>query len=202
MTLPFELPVNFLVVGPSKSGKSEFIKRLILESDKIFSPPPSRIIYCYSVWTDGYDELEDRVEFRKDIPTNRELMEWWEENRKETLLIMDDLMHVINEDMSKLFCITSHHAHVSCVLAVQNLFYQNKYMRECSLNTNVFCLFKNSRSALQIKTLATQMYPGKTNYFMDSYYKAVEQQYGYLVVHLDHKYPLRSRIFEDTIIYL
>jgi len=200
--MKFELPLNILVAGPTKCGKSEWIKRLILEADEIFQPVPARIIYCYSVWTDGYDELEDKVEFRKDIPSNQELREWWVENRAETLLILDDLMHSIGSETSKLFCITSHHAHVSCILVVQNLFYQNRYMRECSMNTDCFCLFKNCRSALQIKTLATQMFPGKTGYFMDSYFRAVDKPHGYLIVQPGHQYPLRTNIFEDTVVYL
>lgn len=203
-SVPFKLPQNFLVVGRSKSGKSQFIKKMILHSEDMFQPSPARIIYCYSAWSVGYEDLEGKVEFRKTIPKNEELTEWWEEHRRETLLIIDDFMHSINDEISKIFCITSHHAHVSCMVTLQNIFHPNPHIREISLNTDCFCLFKNSRSAKQIKTLASQMYPGKTEYFMDSYNKAVETQYGYLIVHLDHKYALRTCIFpaENTLVYL
>ena len=202
--IPFQTPMTFLIIGRSRSGKSEFLKKLILEADTMFQPPPSRILYCYSVWTDGYEELVDRVEFRKDIPTNEELTEWWRENRKETLLVLDDFMHSINEEISKLFCITSHHAHVSCAVTLQNLFHPNQYLREMSLNTDCFCLFNNPRSVVQIKILSSQIFPGKTDYLMDSYHKAVEKPYGYLIVHLGHTHTLRTCIFshEDTVVYL
>ena len=203
-TIPFSMPSNFLVVGRSRSGKSEFIKKMIIEAKNMFDPPPSRILYCYSTWSDGYEELEDKVEFRPNIPSNEELTDWWREHRKETLLVLDDYMHSINEEISKLFCITSHHAHVSCMVTIQNMFHQNQYLREMSLNTDCFCLFNNPRSVAQIKTLASQMFPGKTDYFMESYKKSVEKPYGYLIVHLGHKYALRTCIFpkEDTIVYL
>ena len=57
---------------------------------------------------------------------------------------------------------------------------------------------------MQSKKLASQMYPGKTDYFMESYQKAVQNPYGYLIVHLGHKYTLRTCIFpeQDTIVYL
>ena len=147
-TLPFPLPTNFLIIGKSRSGKSEFIKKMILKSELMFIPPPFRIIYCYSVWSEGYEELEDKVEFRKDIPSNEELIEWWRDNKRETLLIIDDFMHCINEEISKLFCITSHHAHVSCMVTIQNLFHPNQHLREMSLNTDCYCLFNNPRSCL------------------------------------------------------
>ena len=202
--IPFQTPMTFLIIGRSRSGKSEFIKQMILEAEHMFEPPPSRILYCYSVWSDGYDVLEGKVDFRNDIPSNEELSDWWKQNKKETLLILDDFMHYINEEISKIFCITSHHAHVSCMVTLQNIFHPNPHLREISLNTDCFCLFKNSRSVKQIKTLASQMFDGKINYFMDSYYKAVGKQYGYLIVHLDHEYTLRTCIFsdEDTVVYL
>ena len=203
-TIPFSMPLNFLVVGRSRSGKSEFIKKMITEAESMFLPPPSRILYCYSTWSDGYEELEDKVEFKTSIPSNEELTEWWRENRKDTLLILDDFMHSMNEEISKLFCITSHHAHVSCMVTIQNLFHPNQYLREMSLNADCFCLFKNPRNVIQVKTLAAQMFPRKTDYFMESYHKAVEYPYGYLIVHLGHKYSLRTCIFpeQDTIVYL
>jgi len=206
MSVQFTLPTNFIVAGPSQSGKSTFLKRLILESDHLFVNPPGRIIYVYSIWSDDYAELEGLVEFRTQIPSSEELLEYWGRERKESLLILDDMMHCIGLEMSKMFTATSHHARVGIVLVLQNLFYSNKFLRDISLNTQCFCLFKNSRTVQQVKTLASQMYPGRTDYFMESFSKATDPKFGYLVVDLNcpPKFALRSNIFknEDTILYL
>ena len=43
-------------------------------------------------------------------------------------------------------------------------------------------LFKNPRDKLRIVTLAEQMYPGKTNFFIKQYEEAVKRPFGYLLV--------------------
>ena len=62
-------------------------------------------------------------------------------------------------------------------------------------------LFKNQRDQLQIQTLAKQMCPGVTKYFMDAYRKATFQKYGYMLVdispHSDSLYKLRTNIFPN-----
>ena len=92
----FRLPKNILLVGCSQSGKTEFIKRLLLEREEVFDPQPTRVIYCYTAWQNGYDQLQvalgDAVDFRTDIPTKEELAEMWDESRVETLLVLDDKM--------------------------------------------------------------------------------------------------------------
>jgi len=45
-------------------------------------------------------------------------------------------------------------------------------------------LFKNSRDKLQILTLAKQMYPGQTDFFIKRYDEAVLRPFGYLLVDL------------------
>ena len=40
-------------------------------------------------------------------------------------------------------------------------------------------LFKNPRDKLRIVTLAEQMYPGQTNFFIKQYEEAVKRPFGY-----------------------
>ena len=66
---PFQLKHEFtmVVAGPSKSGKTEFVKNLINNAHWI-SPPPERVVWCYREWQPAYESLKERVRFIQDIP--------------------------------------------------------------------------------------------------------------------------------------
>ena len=84
-----------------------------------------------------------------------------------------------------LFTKGSHHRNLSVIYIVQNLFHQGKGNRNISLNSHYLVLFKNPRDKLQILTLAKQMYPSETVWFITEYEEAVRRPHGYLFV--DHR---------------
>ena len=45
-------------------------------------------------------------------------------------------------------------------------------------------LFKNPRGKLQILTLAKQIYPGQTDFFLNQYEEVVKRSFGYLLIDL------------------
>ena len=83
-----------------------------------------------------------------------------------------------------LFTRGSHHRNLSVIYIVQNLFHQGKGSRSISLNSHYLVLFKNPRDKLQILTLAKQMYPGQTDFFLNQYEEAVKRPFGYLLIDL------------------
>ena len=183
----------------------------------MFTPAPSKIIYCYTSWQEKYDVLEkalgEMIQFRTDIPSSEELTAIWQETHKETLLIHDDKMSCLNDSLSghsvvDIVCVLCHHCRVSCIITLQNLFHASKTVREISLNSQYICLFRNNRSARQVHTLGSQAFPGQTQYFMGSYDLATAKNYGYMIVDLssniDARLRLRSAVFpgEETIVYL
>lgn len=66
---PFQLKHEFtmVVAGPSKSGKTEFVKKLV-ENTHWISPSPEQIIWCYRVRQPAYESLQHRVKFIRNIP--------------------------------------------------------------------------------------------------------------------------------------
>jgi hypothetical protein len=70
-----------------------------------------------------------------------------------------------------------------------------------NLNTHYIVLFKNPRDAVQVSTLARQMYPGKSKFVVEAYEDATKEPYGYLLIDLkpetDDSYRIRTRIFPD-----
>ena len=74
-----------------------------------------------------------------------------------------------------LFTKGSHHRNLSVIYLVQNLFHQGKGNRSIRLNSYYLVLFKNPRDKLQVLTLAKQMYPGRTDFFLKQYEEAVTE---------------------------
>ena len=101
-------------------------------------------------------------------------------------MVIDDQMENAGGDkrIVNLFTRGSHHRNLSVIYILQNLFHQGKNSRSISLKSHYLVLFKNPRDKLQILTLAKQMYPGQTDFFIKRYEEAVRRPFGYLLVDL------------------
>ena len=83
-----------------------------------------------------------------------------------------------------LFTEGSHHKNLSVICLLQKLYNKGKENRTMNLNSQYLILFKNPRDLQQISVLARQMYPGKSQRFMDKFVEATKKPYGYLLVDL------------------
>jgi len=214
----FELPKNMLVVGSTQAGKTCFVHRLLLQHAEMFTQKVSRIIYCFSVWQEKYEQLEAALgslkQSRSDIPSKQELVELYNEIKGEIIVIFDDKINLLEDNaigrsIVEIVCVLCHHCHISCIITLQNMFHASKVVREIGLNSQYVCLFRNNRSVRQVKTLASQTMPTQIDYFMASYDMATGVDYGYLVVDLSHnntqsRFKLKTNIFPDqlTTVYL
>ena len=94
----FQHPFTMIVAGPTMSGKSTWMKQLLL-SDRI-TPPPKRIIWLYKRWQPLYDELKDRIphlEFIQGLPDNMN-SDTFLNPKERTFIIIDDLMKDASEN--------------------------------------------------------------------------------------------------------
>ena len=77
------------------------------------------------------------------------------------LIILDDLMNDLKGDIvANLFTKGSHHTNSSIILIVQNIYSQQREMRDISLNAHYITILKNPRDKQQVSTLDSQMFPG------------------------------------------
>ena len=83
-----------------------------------------------------------------------------------------------------LFTHDSHYRNLSMIYTMQNLFHQEKGSRSINLTSHYLMLFKNPRDKLQILTLAKQMYPGQTDFFLNQYEEAVKRPFRSLKIDL------------------
>lgn len=205
INMSLQHPFTCIVAGPTKAGKTEWTKKLVRNAAAMIVPAPQRIIWCYKEWQLGYRELEGVVEFMDSLPKTDDLKGSPEVPK---LLILDDFMDTLKKDdrLVELFTRGAHHWGVSCVHICQALFFAG--MRTARINAHYLVLMKSPADKLQISTLAKQMYPGKTKYFMEAYEDAVAPQYGYLLVDCSPTTPdemrLRTCVFpgEFTSVYL
>ena len=125
------------------------------------------------------------IEFVKGIPTALEQDSYFDVNKR-NLIVFDDQMINASKDkrIVNFFTRGSRHRNLSVIHIVQNLFHQGKGSRSISLNSHYLVLFKNPRDKLQILTLAKQMYPGQTDFFLNQYEEAVKRPFGYLLIDL------------------
>jgi len=206
MFLKLVHPSTILVSGPTGCGKTQFVIKLLNED--IFEKQVNRIIWIYSEWQQSYQQLENRVDFRKEVdealynslvPTMR------------NLIVLDDQMSKIGDSkiLSRLFTEGSHHRNLSIIYIVQNLFDKGRAHRTVSLNAQYLVLFKNPRDKSQIDCLARQMYPGHVSFLVAAFQEATKQSYGYLFIDLRPETPedlrVRTRIFPSdggTDVYL
>jgi len=204
MPIAFIHPASFIIAGPSKSGKTVFVRRLLTEH--MLYPEPTRIVFIYSEWQPEYEKILQifpNTEFVRG-PMQNELYESFNVNER-NLLILDDQMtqekSAKSDQLEKYFVQGSHHKNLSIIFIVQNLYEKGKAMRTSSLNANYLILYKNPRDKGQASILARQMYPNQWRSFVSAFQNATELPFSYMVIDLCQDTPepfrLRGRVFEE-----
>jgi hypothetical protein len=188
---PFQLKHEFtmVVAGPSKSGKTEFVKQLVQDTHWI-SPPPEKIVWCYREWQKAYESLQDSVTFVKNIPSDDEKLVADLSTRH--LLIFDDMMRgKAIESIVDWFTRKAHHRNTSVIYITQNLFDRAAQHRTISLNAHYLVLFKNPRDKSQIGVLSRQL---QMLHLLPAYEEATGRPHGYLLVDLSPQTPEELRL--------
>lgn len=194
-------PSNIMVVGPSKSGKTSWVGRLIRErQDGVFRQPLKKVLYCYGEWQPLFETWQGPdVQFVQGIPDD--LYEGFD--GQPGLLILDDLMAECrqNPDVEKLFTRGTHHRQLTVVKMTQNMFCAGQ--RTESLNTHYMVVFKNPRDQTQLLYLLRQAFPraAERRVAEEAFINATRRPYGYLMFDFEtdtpDRYRLRTNVFPN-----
>ena len=208
--VPFASPSTMGIFGATLCGKSTWCKKMIEQSDQLFTQPIKKIMYCYGMYQDMFEKMDSSIKnlyLHAGLPT-RETINDFTADKEHTMVVLDDLQQEMAKDpqMEKLFTQLAHHLNISVVFMGNNLFYKN-FSRTITVNLHVMIIFRNARDAQQIRCLARQLYPLKSEEFINAYLDSTSKPYGYLVVDLSpsacEQLRLRTDIFvgENPIIY-
>nr|CAD2190721.1 unnamed protein product [Meloidogyne enterolobii] len=196
-SLKFKLPFGMIISGPSSSGKSTFLIRLISQAFELIDPKPNSILYCYGEMSSIVPVLQrSGVNVYGGVPTEEMIKRY----PKPLLLILDDLLLTIDEKyLSELFTKKSHHQNFAIIFVTQNLF--EKKIKVARQNAQYLILMRSPNSALSVRNIGTQLFPRKLDFFLDAYRQATNEPYGYLLIDMhassDPILRLRSNIFTD-----
>lgn len=199
----FKHPFPALIAGPTCSGKTQFVKRLLASGEDMIDGAPQKIFWLYSIYQPAYDEMLTtipNISFIEGLPSDLECMI---DPSIRNLVVLDDLMQQLSDDsrITDLFTKGCHHRNMSVIFILQNIFHRGKQLRDMSLNSHYLVLFKSPRDSSQINHLARQMFPGHVKYMQESFHDATKRAYGYLLCDLKPETPeefrLRTQIFPD-----
>src|SRR5437870_11546071 len=103
-------PFTMEICGPTGSGKTQWLKKLIEKANTVSYTPPVKITYFYTEWQEAFEELNNlgNIIFQNVLPDN--IIENFNGQQSEWI-IFDDMMNQIskNQQICELFTRGSHH---------------------------------------------------------------------------------------------
>jgi GTPase SAR1 family protein len=199
-------PFTCLVSGPTGSGKTVLVRRLLKNFESAIDIKVDnklKIIWCYGQFQNLYKvQISEKIEIKYfDYLIGLSEIS----NYKPHVIVIDDMMTEMakNSELSDLFSRGSHHLNISVIFIVQNIFHQGKEMRNISLNSQYIILLKSFRNRSQIKHLEYQVFGEKSKTFMEIYEDATSKPFGYLLIDLKSdtpdKFRFRTRMTEEEL---
>ena len=147
---------TLVVAGPSQSGKTSFVLKLLDHRDEIFRCKINRVLWCHGIYQAKLNTLLDS----KGYILHHNIIEV-KDIEPYDIVVLDDLIHESknSQDVTAMFTRAAHHKPCFIIFIMQNLFPPGKEARTRSLNTHYYVILKNPRDKSQIEFLARQILP-------------------------------------------
>lgn len=160
-------------------------------------PCIQRIVWLYRRWQPLYALVQrtvtPRVQFFQGIPVDLDDDDFFDPTVN-NLLVIDDLFSEAGKDkrITGLYTEGSHHRSLSVIGINQNVFGTKDPTQR--RNCHYLILFKNPVDSQAVMSLARQMYPGRSEIFMDTFTKATKLPYSPMLVDLKPFTPETERL--------
>jgi hypothetical protein len=208
----FSKPSKWIICGPSGSGKSSFLIKLLNFQIELFDCVFDRIVYFY-----GQSEPDlnffiiENIEKIEGSSIDDDFLSTFDP-KVNNVIILDDLMNEIGNHsiIANLFTKVSRHRNITVFLILQNLFPKGKYYTDISRNSNYIVIMKNPIGINQIKLLEQRIY-GKGSKFLEQAYidSTKKNPYSYILLDFNQETSdnlrVRTNIFptdENKIVYV
>ena len=208
--LKFQVPASICVSGPSQSGKSHWILKLVKNMNKMFPIQFQEILYCVpenlsmtpNPIFEQIKQTFSTAQLVSGLPDVTKLNLNFDETPK--LLIIDDLMteFLASYAMVKLLSIEVHHYNITTIFTLHNLFAPSKFGRTICRNINYKVLFQNRLDLRECRNVSLQICNQPT-FLSESFeflHKEFPEEPAYIVIDGHNKSKLkklfvRSQIF-------
>ena len=193
-------PFSMLLMGMRGSGKTNFIKDLLL-SDYLINLPDKIYFVCDSFQDNHFNPLKkyykDRISFVEDLPSYEEM--------ENSLIIIDDQMNtaLTNESVLKAY-FKGRHKSISILVSIQAIFSNQgkNNLKTISINSDILVLFPSLKVSDSVKILSRQIYQDLWKFMYYSYEDTRKSQpYPHLLIdnrpQISEKIRLRANIFTN-----
>ena len=201
--MDFRLHCNrtMCIVGPSHSGKTSFVLKLLENRYDIFNCTPNRIIWCYGIYQHELNtNLQQRGYLLHSGIINTNEVEPYD------IIVLYDLLNESknSQEVTAMFTRAAHHKPCFIIFIMQNLFPTGKEARTRSLNTHYYIIFKNPRDKSQIEFLARQISPRNSKTIVQIFEEATQTPHSYLFLDFTQECPeeyrFKTNLFEKPLI--
>ncbi len=136
-TIPLHHPFMMTLCGPTQSGKTYIIKRIVESVDALITPTPTKLLYLYTCYQPIYDEIIGVIKEKKESSSLKDyefidcnkgipsILQLKNKLGEKTLLVLDDLMVVSasskenTENLNNIAARDSHHSNTSVIFVCQ-----------------------------------------------------------------------------------
>ena len=171
-------PFTFMAIGPTFSGQSCRMDRLLIPAKTMIDPAPERIIWCYKRLQPLFSEMLSTIKNRLFLQGLSENLndDSFIDTRYPSVIVVNDLMRdaTKSKDVCELFLDGSNHRNISVTCILQDGLSKRKENITMSINTQYIVLFKNPKDLIGPAILARQMYHSHPKKFMIKYTEATK----------------------------
>lgn len=181
INMPVNHPATMLISGGTGSGKSVFTRSLIENHGVTFAGLPAvpRVLWCYSIHQPAFSRRISGTAslFHEGLVDEQKLKQL-----SPDILVIDDMMTEKSNDpfVHNLFTKISHHLKITVIFITQNMY--EKGQCKMKRNAHYLVMMRSPSDKSQILTLARQLYPGNSRFFLEAYNDATAQKFGYLLI--------------------
>ena len=184
------------VSGPSQSGKTEFVLKLLALKDEIFQNPLNKVLWCYGIHDGNLQHILHSRGYKtmRGLPKEQDI-------EPHSICVLDDLLSESesSKEVTNMCTRAAHHKPCFIIFISQNLFPGGKEARTRSLNTHYYVIFNNPRDKLQFEILARQISPRYSKDLIAIYEDATSKPYGYLFIDFTQECPENMRYRGDIL---